>query len=259
MTLLDIRHVRGARIAGVVAEADFAVLPLGSIEWHGPHLPLGTDTLIAEATVDSLADGPWTAVRYPGITFTSAPGQTRGYPGTIGLRPETTVAYLTEVIEGIVDTGFRRVLLVNSHDANMATVRSAMEWVSGRRTASLLLANWFQLVPPAETEEIFGAVHARGHGGAFETAGALAAAPDAVDPGSAPDIPPRPRLAVDADHVLVESHPAPWDGWSGHPSLATPEAAAEVAARAAARLGRLVTAWLATPDPEPPRSRPAPR
>lgn len=253
MTLIDIRRVRGEHVASTVASADFAVLPLGSVEWHGPHLPLGTDSLIAEATVGSLESGPWTGVGYPTVAFTSSPGQTRGYPGTIGIRPDTMVAYLSQVIEGILDTGFSRLLLLNAHDANMATARAAMEWVSGRRTASLLLANWFQLVPPSETAEIFGPVAARGHGGAFETAGALAAAPDAVSPSSAAELPPRPRLDVDAEFVLVESHPAPWDGWSGSPGLATSARAAEVADRAAGRLSRLVSTWLAAPPPEPPR------
>lgn len=254
MTLIDVKRLLGGTVERTIAAADFAILPVGSVEWHGPHLPLGTDTLLAEGFASALAGGDWKAVLYPTVAFTASPGQTRSYPGTIGIRPETMVAYYTQVLEGILASGFRRVLIVNAHDANMSTMRAAMEWVSGRTTASLLLANWFQLVPPAETTELLGPEQSRGHGGSFETSGLLAFAPDAVDLTAAEDVPPRPKLAVEADHVLVESHPSPWFGWSGNISQVTPSIAAELQRRAIRRLVDLVDAWLCSPDPEPPGS-----
>jgi creatinine amidohydrolase len=255
MTLRDVRTIVGRDAEAALRGADFAVVPLGSVEWHGPHLPLGTDTLIAEDLATALDEGPWTGVLYPTVALTAAPGQTRHYPGTVGLRPDTMVQYLSQVLAALADSGLRRVLLVNAHDANMATARSAMEWVSGHRGVSMLLASWFQLVPPAETAEIFGPGQVRGHGGAFETSGVLAVAPDAVALDGVGDIPPRPRLAA-ADHVLVEPHPEPWQGWSGLVSRVTPESADRVRRAARARLTELVAQWLDTPPPQLPGRRP---
>ena len=252
MALIDVKRLTGVSVESVIASADFAVLPIGSVEWHGPHLPLGTDTLLAEGFAVALAAGDWNAVLYPTIAFTASPGQTRSYPGTVGIRPETMVEYFTQVLEAILASGFSRVLILNAHDANMSTMRTAMEWVSGRTTASLLLANWFQLVPPEETTELLGSEQPRGHGGSFETAGVFAFAPDSVDLAAVTDVPPRPKLAVEAAHVLVESHPSPWFGWSGNISQVTPEAAAEIRRRATKRLIDLVGAWLLSPPPEPP-------
>lgn len=254
MTLIDVKRLVGVDVEKIIASTDFAVLPVGSVEWHGPHLPLGTDSLLADGFASALSEGEWQAVLYPTISFTASPGQTRSYKGTIGIRPETMVEYYTQVLEGILAAGFSRVLIVNAHDSNMSTMRAAMEWVSGRSTSSLLLVNWFQLVSSAEAAELFGPIEPHGHGGAFETSGLLAFAPETVHLTEADDIPPRPRLPVDAEHVLIESHPSPWFGWSGNISQVTHDIATELRQHATRRLMGLVEAWLRSPEPEPPGS-----
>lgn len=258
-SLIDATRVTGAAWGATVDEADLAVLPVGAFEWHGPHLPLGSDLILADGFAREWAaadigsgDHLITGVVYPAIAYTACPGQTRPWPGTIGIRPEVALSYVIDVIEGIVAAGFDRVMVVNGHDANMSIVRAAMEWVSGRYRSSLLLANWFQMVTPEETTEIFGPLPARGHGGAYETSGVLAFDPESVDLSAAADLPPRPKLPTPIPYVLVESRPTPWEGWSGHLSLVSETAAGRVREIAAARLADVVAAWVAAPLPEEP-------
>ncbi|WCN83262.1 creatininase family protein [Micromonospora sp. LH3U1] len=256
--LLPITRVPGHALANVAEAADLAVLPVGAVEWHGPHLPLGTDLLLAEGFAGELATGSARAVLFPAAPYAACPGQTRPWPGTVALRPEIAVGYLSDVLAGIVEAGFPRLLVVNGHDANLSTVRAAMEWVSGRHLASLLLANWFQLVSPDETGEIFGALPARGHGGAYETSAVLGFDPATVHLGATPDLPPKPKLATTYPYVLVESRPDPWQGWSGHVSLANESAGQRIRQLAGARLREVIEAWLAAPLPGPPGAdRPA--
>ncbi|WP_240762331.1 creatininase family protein [Micromonospora sp. HM134] len=288
--LLPATRIPGGELAAVAAAADYAVLPVGAVEWHGPHLPLGTDLILAEgfaaeaggaagpaaeaggasapaagaaSAAGSLGDtttglpGP-RGVLFPAVPYAACPGQTRPWPGTVSIRPEIAVGYLADVIEGIVAAGFPRLLIVNGHDANMSTVRAAMEWVSGQRTASLLLVNWFQLVTPAETTELYGPLTARGHGGAYETSGVLGFDPGAVRLDAVTDLPPKPKLPVGHPYVLVESRPDPWQGWSGHISLASEAAGRQVRATAGARLREIVAAWVAAPPPAPPTADPLP-
>ncbi len=258
--LLPIGRVPGGELAAVAAAADFAVLPVGAVEWHGPHLPLGTDLILAEgfaAESGATGDGP-RGVLFPAVPYAACPGQTRPWPGTVAIRPEIAVGYLADVIEGIVAAGFPRLLIVNGHDANMSTARAAMEWVSGRRQASLLLVNWFQLVTPAETTQIYGELPARGHGGAYETSGVLGFDPDAVRLDAVEDLPPKPKLPVAHPYVLVESRPDPWQGWSGHISLADVESGERVRHIAGARLREIVAAWVAAPAPAAPTADPLP-
>lgn len=283
--LVPAARIPGGELAAVAGAADFAVLPVGAVEWHGPHLPLGTDLILAEGfAAESALDGDGAVpsgggtpdgtattqvagretvagprgVLFPAVPYAACPGQTRPWPGTVAIRPEIAVGYLADVIEGIVAAGFPRLLIVNGHDANMSTVRAAMEWVSGRRTASLLLVNWFQLVTPAETAELYGPLPARGHGGAYETSGVLGFDPDAVRLDAVADLPPKPKLPVTHPYVLVESRPDPWQGWSGHISLAGEEAGRRVRQLAGARLREVIAAWVAAPPPAPPTDAPLP-
>lgn len=291
--LVPVARVPGGELAAVAGAADFAVLPVGAVEWHGPHLPLGTDLILAEgfaaesatrsgatgpapaAGVDAASSGGGTpdeaatpaegrpavgprGVLFPAVPYAACPGQTRPWPGTVAIRPEIAVGYLADVIEGIVAAGFPRLLIVNGHDANMSTVRAAMEWVSGRRTASLLLVNWFQLVTPAETTELYGPLVSRGHGGAYETSGVLGFDPGAVRLGAVDDLPPKPKLPVTHPYVLVESRPDPWQGWSGHISVADEPAGRRVRELAGTRLREVVAAWVAAPPPAPPTADPLP-
>ncbi|MEO3924142.1 creatininase family protein [Micromonosporaceae bacterium B7E4] len=253
--LIAASRIPGTRLAAVAAAADFAVLPVGAVEWHGPHLPLGTDLILAEGFAGESA-GTHRGVLFPPVAYAACPGQTRPWPGTVAIRPEVAVGYLCDVIEGIVAAGFTRLLMVNGHDANMSTVRAAMEWVSGRRKASLLLVNWFQLVTPDETAALWGDRPARGHGGAYETSGVLGFDPGAVRLDAAADLPPKSRLGTGHPYVLVESRPDPWQGWSGHVSLASEPAGRRVRELAGARLREVVDAWLAAPPPGPPDARP---
>ncbi|GAB3153124.1 creatininase family protein [Micromonospora sonneratiae] len=251
-------RIPGGELPEVAAAADFAVLPVGAVEWHGPHLPLGTDLILAEGFAgESAVTGPGPrGVLFPAVPYAACPGQTRPWPGTVSIRPEVAVGYLSDVIEGIVAAGFPRLLVVNGHDANMSTVRAAMEWVSGRRQASLLLVNWFQLVTPAETTEIYGDPSARGHGGAYETSGMLGFDPGAVRLDAVTDLPPKPKLPVGHPYVLVESRPNPWEGWSGYLSLASESAGRRVRELAGPRLREIVAAWVAAPLPDPPGDTP---
>ncbi|WP_433616464.1 creatininase family protein [Dactylosporangium sp. CA-139114] len=257
--LLPVSRLPGHELARVAAAADFAVLPVGAVEWHGPHLPFGTDLILADGFAGELDGAGLRAVSFPAVPYAACPGQTRPWPGTVAIRPEVAVAYLCDVLDGIVAAGFPRVLVVNGHDANMSTVRAAMEWTSGRRRASLLLVNWFQLVDARETTELFGELPSRGHGGAYETSAVLGFDPEAVHPAAARDLPPRPRLATTHPYVLVESRPEPWQGWSGHVSLATAAVGNRVRELAAARLGDVARAWAAAPLPGPPGADPAPQ
>ena len=96
-----------------------AILPIGAIEAHGPHLPLMTDVIIARAMAASgaralEARGFSPIVIAPLLQWTSA-GFAQGFPGTLSLKPETVAAVLTDAILSLQRAGFSRIVLANAH------------------------------------------------------------------------------------------------------------------------------------------------
>lgn len=96
------------------------MLPFGSIEQHGPHLPCGTDIYAAELIAESVAErlgallvpfGPY------GVTPIHA-----GHPGTISLRRDVFERLLRNVCEELTRMGVRRLVFVNWHEGNIASL-----------------------------------------------------------------------------------------------------------------------------------------
>lgn len=159
-----------------------AVLPLGATEAHGPHLPLATDVIIAEAMARAgaarlSAQGATVAIA-PAVVFTPVPFAA-AFPGSVGVRPETLTATVQEVALALLAHGFRRLVLVSAHldPAHLQGVYGAIDALraSGMRVAfpDLTRKPWaLRLGDEFKT----GACHA----GRFESAIVLAERPDLV-------------------------------------------------------------------------------
>lgn len=103
-----------------VAQNRLVIVPIGSTEAHGPHLPLDVDTHQADHVATCLAERVG-AVVAPVLPFSYA--QTwMGFPGTISLTAETFQQVLVEVAQSLVHHGFRRIMLLNGHRPNGTSV-----------------------------------------------------------------------------------------------------------------------------------------
>jgi creatinine amidohydrolase len=156
-----------------------ALVPVGSVEPHGPHLPLATDTLISVAAAERAAG----SLREKGIPALVAPpvgyGVTRfaeGFAGAISIPPSALSAFLRAIALGLLGAGFAHVSLVNSHlePDHDAAVRSAVEGLARASVASPLTRRWARTLSP---EFKSGACHA----GRYETSIVLFAQPASVD------------------------------------------------------------------------------
>lgn len=105
-----------------------AVVPVGSTEQHGYHLPLSTDTMNVYALAQLAAERCGKAIVAPPVPYGTAHNH-MNFPGTITLRLDTLKALLFDVAESLIKHGFHRVILLNGHGGNLSAVAAAAEEV----------------------------------------------------------------------------------------------------------------------------------
>ena len=159
-----------------------AVLPLGAVEQHGPHLPVSTDhvaaTAAAEAAVDAVA-GRVPVVLLPGLAFTKSDEHAR-FPGTIWLSWDTLMRTLVDVGRSLAGSGVTRLLFVNGHGGNSALGQVACRQIRREFGLRTFLAH---LSIPADQGGTSSAADEYGmgvHGGHGETSLMLHLRPDLV-------------------------------------------------------------------------------
>ncbi len=177
----------GALLAG--GRPVVALVPVGSVEPHGPHLPLGTDTLIGEGAIvraAALLERACEVVVAPAVPY-GVTDFARGFAGAVSVPAAVVTSLLRAVSEGLVGQGFASVCLVSNHlePAHDAAVRAAVVGLPRARVASPLERRWARLL---SDEFKSGECHA----GRYETSIMLSCRPELVDDrarGGLPDVP----------------------------------------------------------------------
>ncbi|MBW2146446.1 MAG: creatininase family protein [Deltaproteobacteria bacterium] len=105
-------------------ETDLVIVPIGAVEQHGPHLPLGTDAMNIKYSALKAAER-CNVVIAPAINVGVSQNH-MDFPGTITLRPETLIDLIIDYCESLSAHGFRRFILLNGHGGNNAAVELAL-------------------------------------------------------------------------------------------------------------------------------------
>ena len=220
------------------ARASIAVLPVGAVEQHGPHLPTRAD---AEIVAELAGRAARTAARevdvvlLPTLPFGSSDHHLP-FGGTLSLTAETFVAVLRDLLRSIASAGFRRVLVVNGHGGNVELCAVAVRQAALEHGLLAATASYWELFDP---EPGIGPVP--GHAGAFETSLMLT-----LDgPGLRMD---RARSSPGpADHGgprgIVLEEPGGWariDGFTDDPRAASAEVGERALAAAASALAEAI-------------------
>lgn len=189
-------EVRDLDLANAVA-----VLPVGAIEAHGPHLPLATDVIIAEAMADNgaarLAKRGFTVILLPPLTYTAAPFA-RGFAGSVDLKTDTMTGLLEDVADSVGRAGIRVLAVANAHfdPASVEAIRRAADPKKRHRPPRIVLVELTRRALARRLTQEFqsGACHA----GRYEGSIVLAVAPELVRTDIMRDLEPNPQSLVDA-------------------------------------------------------------
>jgi creatinine amidohydrolase len=177
--------------AGDAAGGWIAVLPLAAVEQHGPHLPLGVDTFVAEAYLARVRK-----ILPEELPVTFLPVQRIGvsvehvaFPGTLTLSAATAIGAWTEIGESLARAGLRKLVFVTSHGGNVAALELVARDLRARLRMLAVTVGWQRFGYPDDT---FSAEEKRHgiHGGDIETSLMLAAKPETVRMERAPNATP---------------------------------------------------------------------
>jgi creatinine amidohydrolase len=240
-------ELAGFELAQAVASHPFAMLPLGSLEFHGPHNPLGADSIIISGIAEGTAARTG-ALLFPTITFTQCPAHTANFRGTISIRPEVMTMYFADILRNVLHLGFRRIFVLNGHDGNTGPARGAIAQVADEvKDAAVMFASWWEFLPGEMVKSlgIFQQANGgHGHGGPLETSAVAAFRPDLVHLDKARDLPPPPDLAGGAPYFLQKSTATDWPGYSGHVSETSAEKGRKLVQISEDAIVKLIENWL---------------
>lgn len=250
-------------IREAIGEERVVLLPVGAIEQHGHHLPVDSDSLIAEEICRrAAAEMPDRAIVAPTIAYGFNPNH-MDFPGTITIGIQTLVNYGIDVCKSIAYHGFSRILIVNGHGGNISALDVVAKVVTLETGAFVAMVSHFTIEPVKravlETKESpsgGGMVHAD----EYETSVYLAIRPEAVQMDKAVrelGLPPSRYFWIDqfsgGENITSASFMEPWSTFSesgvlGDPTVASKEKGERYVAEAVNGLVALVDEMRARPS-----------
>jgi creatinine amidohydrolase len=174
-------ELRRDQVAQAAADGGVVLVPVGAIEQHGPHLPVGTDTLAATEVCVRAARQLQTprVLVLPPIAWGLSP-YWMGFAGTVTLRPTVLLDLVADISASVAQHGFRQLIVVNGHGGNDGLLQGAVAQAS-TPTFRVTVVSYWNLAREAlhaNTQFDGGSI---GHAGEAETSIALYLNPDGVD------------------------------------------------------------------------------
>jgi creatinine amidohydrolase len=233
---------------------DVAVLPLGATEPHNLHLPYGTDFFEGTIVGEKICEEAWRrggkVVLLPTIPY-GTETNLKAFPLAINVNPTTLFAFVTDIVESVVNSGVRKIVLLNSHGGN--DMKPLLRELAGKTSAHVFLCSWYQALNDVY-HEVF--QEREDHAGEMETSFGLRYFPHLVAKTE------QGTLAADAGSTAKSRFEAINRGWvsitrpwhllttnsgSGNPHFSTAEKGELMMQRVVERLGGFLHELAASP------------
>ena len=180
-------HHTAASLRALAGERPVVILPVGSTEQHGPHLPLGTDSVIAEAIAVEAALSVRDEV--PVVVAPLLPygysARHFGFHGVLTLSMATLQALVLDLVESLKRYDLRKLLMLNGHGGNHAGLAAAAAVACAERGMTAACANYWELIAPTVATWRESPMGGIGHAGELETSLMMYLAGPRVDAGPA--------------------------------------------------------------------------
>lgn len=169
-----------AEVEDIIDRVQLAILPTGSNEGHGPHLPLQVDAATSTyVTIEAARRLYPEALVAPTLAVGHSP-QHLEFPGSMTLRVETQIRVLTDYCQSLMGYGIRRFALVNGHGNNMAVNAQAARRITEELGVNVASFAYWQAIDHEQIAAINEGRHYPGHADEFETSMILHICPEHV-------------------------------------------------------------------------------
>lgn len=218
MTIADVRNFR----------PEVVVLPVGSTEPHGPHLPYGTDTFITdgitqEAVRVANADKDVRVLCLPTLPISNNVNF-KGFPFTCRIRVETLMAIFMDIVTALAEDGVRKVVIANWHGGNESTVKASLRQLYDRFQQEIFICDCSSL---DYSDGLYSKLFKDGspHAGDMETSLIWHIAPGLVVQSACKESPPTKTEvpALDGVHWIRSWHHFLPESCGGRPDMASAE------------------------------------
>jgi creatinine amidohydrolase len=220
MNLAELSWVQAEK---ALASTDLALVPVGAVEVYGPHLPQGSDGLVAQEVARRLAK------RVPAVVTPLVPigcsQMLMSFPGTLSVSSEALKAYLTDVADSLAHWGIKRILFMNGHAGNVPAIGEICREF-GERGVRCAQVDWWRAVAKAAPDIPTSGEMAAGHAGENCTAVVMAVRNDLVAPDMMTKEMPKRGLAGKYPEIMQYDIPyrdVTASGLTGDPFPATVE------------------------------------
>jgi creatinine amidohydrolase len=240
---MNLAEMSWVKAKAAFASTDLAIVPTGAVEVYGPHLPLGSDGIVAQDLARRVAEQV-EAVVTPLVPV----GDSRSllsFPGTLSVGSGALRAYLKDLCTGLAHWGIRRILFVSGHASNVPVVADIGVEMAGLGVRVAQIDYWRAIAGMAP-EILDTGTLANRHAGEVGTSVLLAVRPDLVDMTLAPRV--IPRLTLGANHPSVAVYDVPFTevtdlGMTGDATTATAEKGEIMVARLVTKVVSFIADW----------------
>ncbi|MGC9134946.1 creatininase family protein [Caldisphaera sp.] len=198
-------------------EKHIAIIPIGSVERHGDHLPLGTDAVEAQFVAEEVAKKVKGHL-FPTIWYGSSIYLSK-FPGTINIESNAFRLYVYNVLKEIARNGYKLIVIINGHGGNTSLLNIAAKDAAYEMNATYIIIDWWKDVGKETRQKLF---TQPGHAGDDETSAMLYLEEEDVDIDKAKDYIPKWLPKVSIQSPIIENYLYP-DAVLGGPTKADKE------------------------------------
>lgn len=211
-------------------EVTWGIIPIGAVEAYGPHLPLGTDGLIAERLAILLGE------KLPGFVGPLIPvgysSNFEKFPGTLTVAPHVLEEYVLEIGKSLINHDIKKLLFLNGHAGNVQPINYAMEQLERNHGAFCIQIDVWRFLRPLSDGIVSDVDQAIGHASELMTSIMLHFYPHLVHLSKVPkEIVPATKRK-DGVHVVQKLDPQISIALSGNPAFATADKGAQLVVKA---------------------------